>query len=71
MLGEKYGWNSLVSMILKLYTLKRKKKKVGAMSIKLNQFCVVSTISWETNLIEKIKSTADFDQEYMKIKEKF
>jgi len=51
--------------------IKGKKKNVNALSRKLNQICVISTISWQTNLIEKINSTVDFDQEFMKIKEKF
>lgn len=57
-------------MFLKSYTLRKRKKIAYALSKKLNQICVISSTSWKTNLAEKVKIVAYFDQEYVKIKEK-
>jgi len=43
---------------------------VGALSKKLNQISKITIINWSTNLAKKVKTTTNFDLDYVKIKEK-
>jgi len=50
--------------------IKGKENKIAdSLSRKINHICATTTISWSTYLIEKIKTTANSNLKYLKIKE--